>query len=81
MSRSGPGPECESQSEITSLGTRDNYSDAFFFLMTHQGKGETTPHETKWGKKAIEVSYGDPCPICGSRIDEFGFCACGAGGA
>ena len=42
-----------------------------------------------WGKKAEEVIYGsggnedqeggdeNRCAICNSRIDEFGYCACG----
>jgi hypothetical protein len=30
--------------------------------------------------KKITAKYTDEiCPICNSRIDEFGFCACGAG--
>lgn len=49
--------------------------------MMHGNNREKTPHERKWGKKAREVSYGEPCPLCGSRVDEFGYCACGAGGA
>ena len=48
--------------------------------MQDTGSREKTPHELKWGKRADEVSYGDPCPICGSRVDEYGFCSCGAGG-
>jgi hypothetical protein len=32
-----------------------------------------------FGKDADEVDYNSvgPCPFCGSRIDEFNFCACG----
>jgi len=38
-------------------------------------------HVNIWGKRAEEVVYTDEiCPICGSRVDEFGFCACEAGG-
>jgi len=38
-------------------------------------------HTSIWGKSAEEVVYTDEiCSICGSRVDEFGFCACGAGG-
>jgi hypothetical protein len=42
---------------------------------------------SSWGKNAEEVIYGGGeegdrddeyrCPICNSRIDEFGYCACG----
>ncbi len=45
-------------------------------------------HKKIWGKNADEVAYGKKeraqeeddetrCPICDSRIDEFGYCACG----
>ncbi len=39
-----------------------------------------------WGKDADQVIYGEVekkeddehrCPICNSRIDEFGYCGCG----
>ncbi|MCS6767300.1 MAG: hypothetical protein RMJ59_00740 [Candidatus Nitrosocaldus sp.] len=38
-------------------------------------------HYMIYGKRAIDVEYGEPCIFCNSRIDEFGFCACGAGGS
>ena len=46
-------------------------------------------HKQNWGKNAQEVIYGsggnenqggedeNRCAICNSRIDEFGYCACG----
>jgi hypothetical protein len=43
-------------------------------------------HKQIWGKDAIQVIYGkvdqkeddeQRCPICNSRIDEFGYCGCG----
>jgi hypothetical protein len=49
-------------------------------------------HKQIWGKNAEEVVYGTEeraqddndheddkgrCPICNSRIDEYGYCACG----
>ncbi|BCS90778.1 MAG: hypothetical protein ARM1_0235 [Candidatus Micrarchaeota archaeon] len=37
---------------------------------------EESLHERLYGKKPEEVKYGEPCPLCGSRIDEFGMCAC-----
>jgi hypothetical protein len=40
---------------------------------------EIDSHFQKYGKHAWEVEYGEPCPTCNKRIDEFGFCACGAG--
>jgi len=41
---------------------------------------EIDEHFELFGKKASEVEYGESCPICNSRIDEFGYCACEAGG-
>jgi hypothetical protein len=48
---------------------------------------EINVHKQIWGKNAEEVIYGGReegdqgeeyrCPICNSRIDEFGYCACG----
>jgi hypothetical protein len=41
---------------------------------------EIDTHFQIYGKHAWEVEYGDKCEICGRRIDEFGFCACGSQG-
>ena len=41
---------------------------------------EIDTHLKLFGKHAWEVKYADRCPICNSRIDEFGFCACGSQG-
>jgi hypothetical protein len=40
---------------------------------------EINDHLKIFGKEADEVDYNSvgPCPICGSRVDEFNFCACG----
>ena len=40
---------------------------------------EINDHLKIFGKDADEVDYDSigPCPFCGSRIDEFNFCACG----
>lgn len=39
-------------------------------------------HAMLYGKEYHEVQYHTiRCPICNSRIDEYGFCACGAGGS
>jgi hypothetical protein len=36
-------------------------------------------HYKLYGKAYHEAKYSDEiCPICGSRIDELGYCACGA---
>ena len=39
---------------------------------------EIDTHFQKYGKHAWEVEYGERCTTCNKRIDEFGFCACGA---
>jgi len=41
---------------------------------------EIDEHFELFGKTASEVKYGESCPLCNSRIDEFGYCACEAGG-
>ena len=40
---------------------------------------EINDHRKIFGKDAADVDYDGfgPCPFCGSRIDEFNFCACG----
>ncbi|MEM4311867.1 MAG: hypothetical protein QXX95_05705 [Nitrososphaerales archaeon] len=35
--------------------------------------------EVAEAKKKMDSKYSEEtCPICGSRIDELGYCACGA---
>lgn len=36
-------------------------------------------HKEMYGKEYHEVEYRHVCPVCGSRVDEKGMCACGAG--
>jgi hypothetical protein len=38
---------------------------------------EIDTHYQMYGKHAWE-EYGERCPTCDKRIDEFGFCACGS---
>lgn len=42
---------------------------------------EINDHLKLFGKESWEVDYDKigRCEICGSRIDEFGYCACSAG--
>ncbi len=42
---------------------------------------EIDEHLRLYGKDASDVKYGERCPFCDSRIDEFGYCACGAAGS
>ena len=44
-----------------------------------QGYRTRDAHKELYNKEAHEVVYKHICPICGSRIDEHGSCACGAG--
>jgi hypothetical protein len=41
---------------------------------------EIDTHFQMYGKHMWEVQYGERCPLCNKRIDEYGFCACGSGG-
>jgi hypothetical protein len=41
---------------------------------------EIDTHFQIYGKHAWEVEYGERCPICDKKIDEYGFCACGGKG-
>jgi hypothetical protein len=42
---------------------------------------EINDHLKIFGKESWEVDYNKMgrCEVCGSRIDEYGYCACGAG--
>jgi hypothetical protein len=44
---------------------------------------EINDHLKIFGKESWEVDYNKMgrCEVCGSRIDEYGYCACGAGSA
>jgi hypothetical protein len=48
-------------------------------MSTNEIPDEINIHQDIWGKDADDVYYDnlDRCPICDSRIDEFGYCACG----
>ena len=41
---------------------------------------EIDDHFKLFGKEPWEVDYGEKCPICNVRIDEYGFCSCGSSG-
>jgi|GEM_PF-1629549 len=40
--------------------------------------GAKSMHMLMYNKEFDEVKYFDKCPICNSRIDELGYCACDA---
>lgn len=41
---------------------------------------EIDDHFRLYGKEPWEVEYGEKCPVCNVRIDEYGFCSCGSCG-
>jgi hypothetical protein len=41
---------------------------------------EIDDHFKLFGKEPWEVDYGEKCPLCNVRIDEYGFCSCGSSG-
>ena len=41
---------------------------------------EIDTHFQMYDKHVWEVEYGERCPLCNKRIDEYGLCACGSGG-
>ena len=41
---------------------------------------EIDDHFKLFGKQPWEVEYGEKCPVCNVRIDEYGFCACDSKG-
>lgn len=41
---------------------------------------EINDHLRLFGKEMWEIEYYDKCLVCDSRIDEYGYCACDAGG-
>ena len=41
---------------------------------------EINDHMKLFGKEPWEIEYGDKCPLCNSRFDEFEGCACDSKG-
>ncbi|HJT48010.1 MAG TPA: hypothetical protein VJ729_07480 [Nitrososphaeraceae archaeon] len=41
---------------------------------------EIDTHFQMYGKHVWDVEYGEKCPLCNKRIDEYGLCACGSAG-
>ena len=48
-------------------------------MSIHEVVDELNNHLILYGKNAADVDYDSigTCSFCNSRIDEFGFCACG----
>jgi hypothetical protein len=71
------------------LGAKDNINKSKFCDTNNTNNDidnynivplEIDTHFQMYGKHAWEVEYGEKCPLCNKRIDEYGFCACGTGG-
>jgi hypothetical protein len=72
------------------LGANDNINKSKFSDTDNTNNGiddsnnivplEIDTHFQMYGKHAWEVEYGEKCPLCNKRIDEYGLCACGTGG-
>ena len=41
---------------------------------------EIDDHYRLFGKEPWEIDYGEMCPLCDTRADEYGLCACDSGG-
>ena len=41
---------------------------------------EINDHLKLFGKESWEVDYGEKCPLCNVRIDEYDMCGCGSTG-
>ena len=41
---------------------------------------EIDDHYRLFGKEPWEIDYGEKCPLCDTRADEYGLCACDSGG-
>ena len=39
---------------------------------------EINDHLKLFGKESWEVDYGEKCPLCNVRIDEYDMCGCGS---
>jgi len=63
-------PNYKDETENTKDG--DSYADENVIPL------EIDTHFQLYGKHAWEVEYGERCPLCNKRIDEYGFCACGS---
>ena len=65
--------------------TGDNAENAGAAAAQEGGEERVIPleiddHFRLFGKHPWEVEYGEKCPECQSRIDEYGLCSCGSNG-
>jgi hypothetical protein len=65
---------CDNNTSINNNGNDDDNNDSNIVPF------EIDSHFQLYGKRAWEVEYGERCPLCNKRIDEYGLCACGSGG-
>jgi len=62
------------------LARKQNKTDNNLDSDNNMTPEEIDTHFQMYGKHAWEVEYGERCPVCDKRIDEYGFCACGSQG-
>jgi hypothetical protein len=65
-----------------SISVNNLFHQSFVELLTKKRiiPEEIDEHFKLFGKEPWEVDYGEKCPICNVRIDEYGFCSCGSSG-
>lgn len=58
--------------QLTTTGSRNNKAMEKKGPDTNEKKRAKFVHEEVWGKSPDAVAYGEYCPLCNSRINEFG---------
>jgi hypothetical protein len=65
---------CNNSNSTNNTNNNGNYGNNNFVPL------EIDTHFQMYGKHVWEVEYGERCPLCNKKIDEYGLCACGSGG-
>ena len=73
-------PVTEKDENENDLARKQNKTDNNLDSDNNMTPEEIDTHFQMYGKHAWEVEYGERCPVCDKRIDEYGFCACGSQG-
>jgi len=70
----------EKDEDENDVASKQNKTDNNLDSDNNMTPEEIDTHFQMYGKHAWEVEYGERCPVCDKRIDEYGFCACGSQG-
>lgn len=73
-------PVTEKDEDENDVARKQNKTDNNLGNDNNMIPEEIDTHFQMYGKHAWEVEYGERCPVCDKRIDEYGFCACGSQG-